>query len=175
MTGEYALIVVDAQPSFIDSPDPYLDKLISFIEDWPNEYVAFTVFQSSSDSQFNSELGFSQDDSENRIHPRLRSLAKEFRIFKKDTYDALKNEDFKKYILDNNFKSVYLAGLETDACILSLSYSLFDLGVIPKVILPLCKTKSDSLQNSAVEVLERNIGDQNLIKQIPINSKFLRD
>ena len=58
-----------------------------------------------------------------------------------------------------------MVGVDTDACILTTALALFDFGVQPVIYRDLCaSTGGAEMHSAAIDVLNRNIGESNVLQ-----------
>ena len=81
-------------------------------------------------------------------------------------YNAYNNE-LKLYINTNNIKTIYLCGIDTDACVLKTALDLFENNFDVKVIED-CSMSHSGIEYhiSAINMLRKLIGNQNVIKML---------
>lgn len=86
-----------------------------------------------------------------------------WKIFTKKTYTAL-TEELKEYIKINNINTIYLCGIDTDACVLKTALDFFDYNLNIKVLKDLFMSHSGiDYHNYALILLEKLIGKNNII------------
>lgn len=163
------VLVVDFQESFDTSSIE--DKVRSLTKLTDNTIISLK-FKNREESIFEAELNYKDS-----IEPELPDwlIRRSDKVFERFGYDGTRSEDFSTYLLDNKIEACYVVGVETDACVLSTAMSLLDMGIQPIVIKDCCTTEaSDDVENSALNVLRRNIGDQNVVKleQSDLGFKF---
>jgi nicotinamidase-related amidase len=95
------------------------------------------------------------------IVPELKAYAQN--VYLKHVYSACTKE-----LLDNlkqsNISETVLVGMETDACILSTAFDLFNAGFQVKILSDLCASaQGKDLHECALRILRRNIGKQNVL------------
>ena len=79
-------------------------------------------------------------------------------IVQKTTYSAC-TESVLKLLQNNNISEVYLAGIDTDCCVLATAIELFDCNIRPIVLAQYCASNGGKRShNAALTVLERTIG-----------------
>ena len=91
---------------------------------------------------------------------------KNYKIIEKRVYTAY-NDELKLYIDSNNFETIYLCGIDTDACVLKTALDLFENNLDVKVIED-CSMSHSGIEyhNSAINMLRKLIGNQNVIKML---------
>ena len=91
---------------------------------------------------------------------------KNYKIIEKRVYTAY-NDELKSYIDSNNIKTIYLCGIDTDACVLKTALDLFENNLDVKVIED-CSMSHSGIEyhNFAINMLRKLIGNQNVIKML---------
>ena len=85
------------------------------------------------------------------------------KIFNKKIYSAV-NDEFKTYIKENDINSIFLCGIDTDACVLKTAVDLFENNIDVKVIEHCCMSHSGKkYHNYAIKMLKKLIGKDNII------------
>ncbi len=93
---------------------------------------------------------------ETDVIPFVAEKAKE--IVQKTTYSAC-TENVIRLLRDNSITEVYLAGIDTDCCVLTTAIELFDRNIRPIVLAQYCASNGgQKSHNAAITVLERTIG-----------------
>ena len=88
---------------------------------------------------------------------------KDYKIFDKKIYSAV-NEEFEKWIKDNNINEIYLCGFDTDACIQKTALDLFEKGYNVFVLKDYCMSHcGKELHDIIINNLKRLIGRDNII------------
>lgn len=113
---------------------------------------------------YESELDWSGlSSTETKLHPEISSRVLNENIFLKSTYNATTNPDLIDRLETLDITEVYIAGFETDACVLATAFALFDRGIRPIVIKSCCSSAEPTVHTTALRILQRNIGAQNII------------
>lgn len=162
------LIVVDAQKEFVTDTD-HISRIKQLAEE--SEDVLFTKFTQEVPDRYTSEVnwnGLTEDAA--KIHEKLRGINSKYPVIERAEYGVGASKELIRFA--KNQDEVYLAGFETDACILSISFDLFDNDICPTVIEDACYTNAGAeIHESAIEILRRSIGGTNIKK----TSEVLRD
>lgn len=156
-----ALLVVDMQVGFMERLPNLPFRVAELVEKAPPEHVYFTQFHNHNESLFHTELqwGRFQDTADTVIVPELQPFV---------------TQSFKKYgyLLPDNllmalekYKSVGIVGVNTDICVLSAAYSLWERGIRPYVLADYCASvKGDFYHQAGLDLLNRPFGPQTIIK-----------
>lgn len=157
------LLVIDLQKNFINEETKYCHKKIKKLLDCNNyDFIAFTKFINDEDSNFYKTLNWKGCMTEE--DRQIMVDTKDHKVFEKRTYTAF-NKEFKDYIKDNNIDTIYLCGIDTDACVLKTALDLFDNDYNVKVIEDCSMSHSGyKMHESAINILKKNIGSNNVIK-----------
>ena len=88
---------------------------------------------------------------------------KDYKIFEKSIYTAFNNE-LVNYIKEKNIDTIYLCGIDTEACVFKTALDLFENNYNVKVIKEYCMSHNgQEVHNNALMILEKLIGKQNII------------
>lgn len=156
------LLIIDLQNNFINENTKDIpDKIKHYIETNALDYVCFTKFINELDNNFYNKLNYigCVEDEDREIVLNTDN----YKIFTKKTYTAL-TEELKEYIKINNINTIYLCGIDTDACVLKTALDLFDYNLDVKILKDLCMSHSGiDYHNYALKLLEKLIGKNNII------------
>ena len=164
MKNNEMVLVVDMQKGFINEHTKHLiTKINLFIKASNSSYKVATKFINHKNSAFvkllNWEGMMNKDEQEFAVE-----LTPDVKILPKSTYNCL-TDDLKKYIIQNKINKVHMVGVDTDACILTTALALFDFGVQPVIYRDLCaSTGGAEMHSAAIDVLNRNIGESNVLQ-----------
>lgn len=85
-------------------------------------------------------------------------------IVEKTTYSAC-NPEVIDILNKMRIKEVYIAGIDTDCCVLATATSLFERNIRPVVLVHYCASNGGERSHAAaLTVLERTIGAQQIIE-----------
>lgn len=85
-------------------------------------------------------------------------------VIGKDIYSAACH-DLLDFLEMHSVKTVYLCGLDSDACVLATAYDLFDCGYNVLVIEDACDSSGGSKVNkAAMMIMRRSFGKNNVVK-----------
>lgn len=156
------LLVVDLQQGFI-SDSSVVDTISELV---PQFDVVLASRFVGGNRLYSDELNWSPSSEGLQLSPIVRDVIDKTDIYDKSGYNALDNTNLRERIQNLNVEQVYLVGFETSACVLSTALSLFDLEITPIVIEPGCYSATESLHQSALQLLRYNIGEQNIIEDL---------
>lgn len=163
--NDTVVLIVDVQPEFIDSDHPINLRIRDFVENSDEPAIA-TVFENHAKSSWEEQLDWRRlIEEQSNTHKWVSDQSK--RTFARSSYDATCNTELEQYLQD--YDTVLIVGAETDACILATAYGVFSSGLRPIVLKDLCWTEDTELHSYTVDILERNIGSQNVITEDQYN------
>ena len=156
------LLIIDLQKVFINKNTKKLPKKINkIINDKKYNKVAFTRFNNFNDSIYVKKLKWKKcinvDDKKIMIDVGNNN------VFNKYVYSAV-NEEFIKFIKENNITNIYLCGIDIECCVLKTAFDLFELGYNVYVLKDYCAcTHGIIRKNNALKIIKRCIGKDNVI------------
>jgi nicotinamidase-related amidase len=159
------LLVVDMQNGFMNEFTRHLTgRIVTLIESTTYAPILFTRFINVPGSPFHRFVGWHDCTTEPEITlvPELQSFAANELTFTKPGFAGM-SDDLEHYLTTNEFERVFLAGVDTDMCVLKIALDIFDLGIEPIVLVDCCASTSGLQSHLAgLAVLARNIGAQQL-------------
>lgn len=165
MNTKPILILVDFQNGFLtEEMKPTADRIMTLLESDTFSVVVSTSYVNKVGSPC-ATIGQWHEMYKNDVHGiSLIGNAYEFVNTHeyKSTYTAI-TPDIKEYLLMKKVDSVFVAGFNTDCCVLKTALDLFDLNIRPIVLEKYCDS-SMGLQthNMAIEILKPVIGEHNV-------------
>lgn len=165
MVAENSIIcVIDIQEEFIDSEyRSYINKIYKLISKTSIPVISF-MFKNKNNSTYCTELNWCKVVDEEPSLPDYLRTNSDITITRFG-YDGTASEDFKDYVINNEINTCYLVGCEIDACVLSTAFGIFNMNIRPIIIKDCCYTfASEKVRESSLNVLQRNIGSQNIIE-----------
>ena len=149
---EYILLAIDIQNGFntgystqtaIDNLKDLLDFNDSF------DKIIFTKYVRISEPETD----------ETEIVDELKPYVEN--VIEKHTYSAV-TPDFEH--LCGSADKIYIAGIDTDACVLATAFALFDKGIQPVIIQNCCATSGNAnLHKHTLDIMKRQFGKQSVI------------
>lgn len=160
---DMALVIVDMQKGFItDKLEQLESNIASLIEKHEFKCILATQFINSKESNFIKLLDWDemQEGSEGSgICSKLINF--KISVFRKYTYGCT---ELIKFLTENQVRKAIIVGVDTDACILKMALDLFDSDIEPYVLAEYCGSSGGiDYHNSAIKLLQRSIGDSNVI------------
>ena len=159
------LLIIDLQESFINESTKLLpQKIEKLLISNKFDYIVFTKFINDDKSNFYKILNYKGCMTEKDRNIVIDT--KNCKIIEKRVYTAY-NDELKSYIDSNNIKTIYLCGIDTDACVLKTALDLFENNFDVKVIED-CSMSHSGIEYhiSAINMLRKLIGNQNVIKML---------
>jgi nicotinamidase-related amidase len=158
------LIVVDAQEGFKNKyTETVLGKIEKLVET-EEYYVIATKFCNNSESSFFNIMDWREmcSDEEQELVEVIRFYAN--RVIRKNTYGLYKGQlqtEVDRGLEEDVERVVYLCGVDTDACVMTMAMELFDLGIKPIILSNYCaSTGGKDLHDMAMKILRRSLGDK---------------
>lgn len=159
------LLVIDLQENFINENTKNVPNSIKkLIDSNIANHIVFTKFINDDSSNFYKVLNYKGCMSEKDRNIVIDT--KDYKIIEKRVYTAY-NDELKLYINTNNIKTIYLCGIDTDACVLKTALDLFENNFDVKVIED-CSMSHSGIEYhiSGINMLRKLIGNQNVIKML---------
>lgn len=158
------LLIIDLQSDFINKNTKDLPRKIEKeLAKNKFDFYGFTMFINDINSLFFTKLNYKgcMDEKEKCLVVNNRN----YPIFKKNIYSAL-NGELKTFIKENGITSIYLCGIDTDACVLKTALDLFENNYNVFVIESLCMSHSGRKNHDfAIKLLKKLIGNEYVIKE----------
>lgn len=156
-----ALIIIDVQNYFVNELTKSIpEKIVKHINKSDYDYIVFTKFINKEGSNFFKLLNWKKmlSGHETEIHNSLIKLADKNNVFAKNSYSIFKARGLNNFLKNKKVNSLYLCGIDTEACVLASAFEAFDLGFNVKIIKELCFSHSGkSLYNSALKIIDKCI------------------
>ena len=156
------LLVIDLQKDFINkNTKRYINKIQELTISNRFQKVAFTKFINNEESIWYKRLNY-----RGCITEEGQSIVidtKNNKVFEKTIYSAV-NEEFVKYIKDNNVDQIYLCGFDTEACVQKTALDLFERDYEVFILKDYCMSGAGlEAHNECINNLKRLIGKENVI------------
>ncbi len=164
-----ALLVIDPQNYFMSGryTRHLPNKIRGLIEtDGTFDFVVFTKFVNSGKTGFSRILNWKKcmKGRDIEIVDELRSFSNAKNTFIKDTYSPFKKRRFVEFLKSRKIGTLYIAGTDTDACVLSTAMDAFDLGFCPIVLGKFCASHSGLARHrQALGLLGALIGKKSVV------------
>ncbi|CAN5360235.1 hypothetical protein BH09CHL1_BH09CHL1_25560 [soil metagenome] len=159
------LLVVDVQLGFLNDYTQHIPARINqLLQKRDFDPVLFTRFVNAEDGPYPRFLDWHacQNPPETNLAPEMLDFVSDEFVFAKPGYAGISDE-LARYLLDNNYEQISIAGIDTDMCVLKVAMDIFDLGIRP-IILADCCASTAGLQShlAGLAILARNIGADQL-------------
>ncbi len=163
------LILIDMQNGFLQGEytKELMPKVESLLQKKIFDCVIATKFVNNSNSPFAKIMQWDgmTNPNEQEIPQSLKQYI-DITIIK-NTYDCVNKAFIEQLCKVNNNKKpkkVYLAGVDTDACVLTIATKLFDNGIRPIVLTQYCHSNGGlEYHKAGLLCLKRNIGAKQII------------
>lgn len=157
------LFVIDVQNGFVsDKTRMVLPKIKQLMSCFDDGIIIATQFINTENSGFTDIMHWERLKTTPEIDLIPFVKEKATYIIRKPTYSAC-TDDVMQLLLNNTVTEAYLAGIDTDCCVLSTAISLFERNIKPIVLEQYCASNGGDISHqAAITVLERTIG----LKQI---------
>ena len=157
------LLIIDIQQAFINKYTNHIPNLIEKHID-KNKYgkIILGKFINTSNSKFVKDLNWlgCLDEKDTKI---VLEDYQKFPIIERTAYSVY-NDKLEKFLKENSIDTVYLCGLDTDACILKTAVDLFENNYNVKVLEKLCASSGGiEYHNYGIKLIKRFIGKDNII------------
>jgi nicotinamidase-related amidase len=159
-----ALIVIDVQKYFLNNETKEIvGNIGKYLKDNFEKYdtVFFTVFKNDPNAPLwkISEWDGCIKSPDTDVCDEIKDFVNKDNLFYKNILSAVKNPKIMGIIKKKKILEVDLCGFDTDCCVLATAYDLFDQGIKPVVLKKLTwSTSKEKLHESAIKIVERNIG-----------------
>lgn len=152
------LLLIDYQKGFKSEGSkasvPNIEKLAKKCK-WDLIIQTMWLNSQEPDSPYVQNLGYSENSAYDRGHA-LVTLFKDAKVFTRyDKYSCLDDEVAR--LLHGNTLT-YIAGWETDACVLGTCFELFDKGVPFRVVTDCVASERQPAHDAALVIMNRNFG-----------------
>jgi Amidases related to nicotinamidase len=158
------LLLIDVQEGFITEETKHvIPRIEELLKNERFDHVAATRFINSENSPYRNILNWNKlvDSPETDLHPAVCKAADA--IFEKDVYTAVSGE-LLKYLSKNSIDELFIAGIDTDCCVLKTAADLFEKNIRPKVLAYYSASNGGrKSHDAALCVLHRLVGKDNVI------------
>lgn len=169
------LLGIDLQRGFIGESTSHIVKRIEvLLEQGLFEATVFTQFANEAESAFRRLLNWHllSTPTEQEIAPELSRF--EPLVFRKTTY-GISGSRALDYLESEQFDAVFLAGIDTDGCVLKTALDLFDSNIRTFLLESYCASSGGvGFHEAAVKLLRRLIGPHHVISG-PLDARRYQD
>ena len=157
------ILIVDMQRGFIKDINKHLiDGINKYLAENDFSNIIFTKCVNNNNSPFMSILNWSGVTTaiEQEI---VVNIPQNSHIMTKSGY-GITNNDI-AFLKGLGIKEIEICGTDIDACVLAISFNLFDNGIKPKIISSLCasSSKNTAIYKNTLDIMKRQFGDDCII------------
>lgn len=160
------LFFIDVQNGFVGERTQFvLPRLKQLASSFNEGIVIATKFVNHAGSGFTDIMHWDRlkDSPETNVLPFIEKAADY--VIEKDTYTAYIPQ-IAQILAINNIRDVYVAGIDTDCCVLTTAISLFEHNIRPIVLTNYCASNGGEESHlAAIRVLERTIGREQIVHE----------
>jgi nicotinamidase-related amidase len=161
------LLIVDVQKGFISKETNHiLPMLVDLCKSDLFKHIFLTKFKNELQGPYKRILNWNKllTSSERKIYFPLPKYAE--KIFEKTVYTSV-NECLIRVLKENKIGTVFIAGIDTDCCVLTTAVDLFQNNFLPVILSKYCASNGGPLSHtSALIVLKRLIGENQIFDGI---------
>lgn len=154
------LVIVDVQRGFLsDLTNQVPKKLNELVSHRHFDHIVATQFKNAPESPYERFLGWKdlEDAEQQTLDPFVASVTE--RVFPKNGYSCFTDE-FVDFLKSNGIDELYIAGIDTDCCVLTSAIEAFERNIQAHVILSCCASNGgEKSHDAAILVLERCVGE----------------
>lgn len=163
---------VDLQEGFLNEEirtSDYIDRVEEYLAGLSAADILLTRFVNNQTSAFAKYLEWpkmQRGDENTKLLGNLES--RDYKIIEKSTYTSFVDA-IKRVIASDDYDTVVILGLDTEACVLKTALDVFDEGLRPVVLSDLCRSGGGQERHQAgLELLRSLVGN----KQITTSQVF---
>ena len=153
------LFIIDVQNGFVsDKTEHVVPRILKLMQRFSGQLVIATQYINKEKSAFSEIMHWKglKDSPDIDLIDGIQKRASN--VVKKYTYTAC-TEEVTKILKKNKITEVYLAGIDTDCCVLKTAIDLFEMNIRPIVLANYCASNGGiESHESAIKVLNRTIG-----------------
>lgn len=157
-------MIIDVQNGFVsDKTKDVLPNIERLMELFDGKLVIASQFINKPGGPFDKIMGWHRlvTEPETDLIPFVSDKAS--LVIKKNIYSCC-TEQVKELLSEHKIDVVYIAGIDTDCCVLKTAIDLFEMNIRPIVVVDCSASNGgDESHKAALKVLERNIGWHNFI------------
>lgn len=158
------IFVVDVQNGFVSSKTQHvIPKIKELLPSFSDGLIIATKFINRPGSPYDCIINWGRlkTSPETDLYEGIEPLCNH--IIEKDIYSALTNEVI-ELLKENNVTEAYIAGIDTDCCVLKTAVDLFERNIKPFVLVDYCASNGGEESHlAAIRVLQRSIGYNQLL------------
>lgn len=159
------LFLIDVQNGFVSPRTAHVvPRLIRLAENFRRGPILATRFINTDGGPYERFMGWQRlkTSPETDLLPEIAAAAGQ--VVEKTVYSAC-TPPVVEFLRRQNITRAYLAGIDTDCCVLKTATDLFELGIRPVVLVDCCASNGGPRSHeAAITVLERTIGRAQLYR-----------
>ena len=161
------LMIIDVQNGFIS---PNTEHVLSNVEELMDSFKGRMIIASKFINVPNGPFDLIMHWRRLKESPETDLIEKKKKkathIIEKEGYTLI-NDTVKELLIGHNVDLVYIAGIDTDCCVLKTAIDLFENNIRPVVVTDCCASNGGiESHNAAIKVMERTIGKAQMISHI---------
>ncbi len=151
--------MIDVQNGFVSEKTRFiLPRLEKLMDNFKRDLIIATQFRNVENSGFTDIMHWERLKTEPEVNVLPFVMEKASFVAVKTTYSSCTDEVMAE-IHRNGISEVYLAGIDTDCCVLTTAISLFEHNIRPIVLAHYCASNGgERSHEAALTVMERTIG-----------------
>lgn len=162
-----ALIVVDAQPSFIKPRNKRtVANIVKLLQSVDYDFYVESTFLSQKNSIWGKQLKYKLDRKETTI-PEIKSLLPDdVFVLVKSTKSTFRNDaKLMKILKKKKIHEVHIVGFVTNDCVLATAFDAFDSKFFTYVIEECVDSSTKQLHDAAIKVLRKQALTNNSVRE----------
>ena len=164
MNTERTIVIVDVQNGFITPASAHIpDRINQLLGKVDFRHRVFTRFHNPPGSQYEKLLHWTRFRTPPETEIVTELQGKPTLIIDKNIYSSL-TKRFLDFLRTENIEEIYVAGIDTDICVLKTAVDLFEAGYRPIVLADCCMSHAGiTVHKAALEILPRFIGRKQIV------------
>lgn len=159
------LVAIDVQAGFIGPhTESVVPRIVELASSGRFDHVVATRFKNYPGSPYERFIGWDglSDPESQAVFPALEALCE--RVFDKGSYGCFTPE-FEAFLAEKDVDRLYLAGIDTDCCVLKSALDAFERNLDCKVLIDACASNGGpGSHEAAIVVMGRTIGEGQVVR-----------
>ena len=159
------LLLIDIQNGFVtEKTEHIMPRLESLISSGIFNHIVATQFVNKEGSPYVRSLNWKKLMERPEIDVKYVVKKNTERIFEKNVYSAL-NDPFLSFVSNKGIERIYIAGIDTDCCVLKTAADMFEKGLNFRVLIDYSTSNGGKKSHEAADtVMVRLIGEGNILR-----------